>query len=108
MGGSITPGQAVLECLRKQAEQAPGSEPVSSAPPRPLFQFLPQISALASLDGELQPVRQINPPRTPGAVFPYLVSFEVESLYIAPEQAGLELIKIHQVTFGLPQQQSKL
>jgi hypothetical protein len=37
-GGAIC-GQVVLGCVRKQAEQAMGSDPVSSIPPWPLPQL---------------------------------------------------------------------
>jgi len=39
MGGTI-PGLVVLDSIRKQAEQARGSKPVSNIPPRPLHQLL--------------------------------------------------------------------
>ena len=38
---SATPGLSVLGALRKQAEQAMMSKPVSSIPPWPLLQLLP-------------------------------------------------------------------
>jgi hypothetical protein len=38
--GGANPRQMVLMCIRKQAEQAPGSKPVSSTPPWPLLSFL--------------------------------------------------------------------
>lgn len=47
--GSATNGQRILGSLRKQAEQAQGSKPVSSTPPQPLLQFLPPGPALTSL-----------------------------------------------------------
>jgi hypothetical protein len=40
VGGAI-PGVVVLGSLRRQAEQAMGSKPVSSIPPWPLHQLLP-------------------------------------------------------------------
>jgi hypothetical protein len=40
VGGTI-PGLVVLGSIRKQAEQARGSKPVSSSPPWPLHQLLP-------------------------------------------------------------------
>jgi hypothetical protein len=40
MGGTI-PGLVVLGSIRKEAEQAMGSKPVSSIPPCPLYQLLP-------------------------------------------------------------------
>jgi hypothetical protein len=39
VGGAI-PGLVVLGSIRKQAEQARGSKPVSNIPPRPLHQLL--------------------------------------------------------------------
>jgi hypothetical protein len=39
VGGTI-PGLVVLGSIRKQAEQAMGSKPVSSIPPWPLHQLL--------------------------------------------------------------------
>ena len=39
MGGAI-PGLVVLGSIRKQAEQARGSKPVSNIPPWPLYQLL--------------------------------------------------------------------
>jgi hypothetical protein len=44
VGGAI-PGLVVLGSIRKQAEQASGSKPVSSIPPWPLHQLL--LPALA-------------------------------------------------------------
>lgn len=43
--GEPRPLRAVppLGTLRKQAEQALGSKPVSNVPPRPLLQFLPRL-----------------------------------------------------------------
>jgi hypothetical protein len=43
VGGAI-PGLVVLCSIRKQAEQARGSNPVSSPPPWPLHQLLPPSS----------------------------------------------------------------
>ena len=43
MGGAI-PGLVVLGSIRKQAEQARESKPVSSTPPWPLHQLLPPSS----------------------------------------------------------------
>ena len=40
VGGAI-PGLVVLGSIRKQAEQAMRSKPVSSTPPWPLLQLLP-------------------------------------------------------------------
>jgi hypothetical protein len=39
VGGTI-PGLVVLSSIRKQAEQARGSKPVSNIPPWPLYQLL--------------------------------------------------------------------
>jgi hypothetical protein len=39
VGGAI-PGQVVLDSIRKQAEQARGSKPVSNTPPWSLHQLL--------------------------------------------------------------------
>jgi hypothetical protein len=41
-----TPGLVVVGAIRKQAEQAIGSKPVSSTPPWSLLQFLPLGSCL--------------------------------------------------------------
>jgi hypothetical protein len=38
--GSAIPGLVVLDSIRKQAEQAKGSKPVSNIPPWPLHQLL--------------------------------------------------------------------
>jgi hypothetical protein len=46
IGGAI-PGLVVMGSIRKQAEQARRSKPVSSAPPWPLHQFLPPGSCSA-------------------------------------------------------------
>jgi hypothetical protein len=43
VGGAI-PGLVVMGSIREQAEQARGSEPVSSTPPWPLHQLLPSSS----------------------------------------------------------------
>jgi hypothetical protein len=43
VGGAI-PGLVVLSSIRKQAEQAGGSNPVSSTPSWPLHQRLPPSS----------------------------------------------------------------
>jgi hypothetical protein len=39
--GGVIPGLLVLGSIRKQAEQARGSKPVSSIPPWSLHQLLP-------------------------------------------------------------------
>ena len=44
--GSAIPRQVVLDAVRQQAEQAMGSNPVSSTPPWPLHQLLPPGSSL--------------------------------------------------------------
>jgi len=41
-----TPELVVLGTIRKQGEQAIMSKPVSSTPPWPLHQLLPQVSVL--------------------------------------------------------------
>ena len=46
MLGDAIPGLVILDSLRKQAEQALGSKPVSSTLPWPLHQLLPPGSAL--------------------------------------------------------------
>ena len=46
VGGAI-PGLVVLSSVRKQAEQARGSKPVSRPPPWPLHQLLPPGSCPA-------------------------------------------------------------
>jgi hypothetical protein len=38
--GDAIPGLVVLGSIRKQAEQARGSKPISNTPPWPLHQFL--------------------------------------------------------------------
>ena len=48
MGGAI-PGLVVLGPIRKQAEQAAESKPVSSTPPWPLHQLLPPGSCPAGV-----------------------------------------------------------
>jgi hypothetical protein len=49
LGGAI-PGLVVLGSIRKQAEQARGSKPVSSTPPWPLHQLLlPDLLEFQSL-----------------------------------------------------------
>ena len=48
VSGAI-PGLVVLGSIKKQAEQAMGSKPVSSTPPWPLFQLLPPDSHLEFL-----------------------------------------------------------
>ena len=62
MVGGVIPGLVVLSSIRKQAEQAMRSKPVSSTPPWSLLQvlplrFLPCIPILTSLDDGLQAVR---------------------------------------------------
>jgi hypothetical protein len=41
MVGGVIPGLVVLRSIKKQAEQAEGSRPVSSIPPWPLHQLRP-------------------------------------------------------------------
>jgi hypothetical protein len=59
--GSAIPGLVVLGSVRKQAEQARGSKPVSSTPPWPLHQLLPsgscpeRVPVLTFFDDEQQP-----------------------------------------------------
>ena len=48
--GSAIPGQVVLGCMKKQAEQATQSKAVTSIPLCSLLQFLASVSALAFLD----------------------------------------------------------
>lgn len=43
----------VLNTIRKQTEQAMASKPVSSISPWPLYQLLPQVSAVTLLSNEL-------------------------------------------------------
>jgi hypothetical protein len=42
---SVTPEQVILDPIRKQAQQAMQSEPVSTAPPLPLSHFLSWVPA---------------------------------------------------------------
>lgn len=44
-GVKYNPRWVVLGCMRKQAEQAMGSDPVGSVPPWSLLQFLPWLPA---------------------------------------------------------------
>ena len=49
---SAMPGQVVLGSIRKQAEQARKSKAVSSIPPWPLHQPLPQVPVLTSFEDD--------------------------------------------------------
>jgi len=51
--GCATPGKLNLGCVKKQAEQARRTKPVSNVPPWPLPPFLPWVLGLTSLDDEL-------------------------------------------------------
>jgi hypothetical protein len=57
VGGAI-PGLVVLGCIRKQAEQARGSKPVSNIPPWPLHQLL--LPDLLEFQSWLPLVRKSN------------------------------------------------
>lgn len=47
----------ILGAIRKQAEKVTRSKPASSTPPWPLYQFLPWVPALSSLNDSLHTVR---------------------------------------------------
>jgi hypothetical protein len=51
--GDAISGLAVLDCIRKQAEQARGSKPVRNIPPWPLHQLL--LPDLLEFLGDEQP-----------------------------------------------------
>lgn len=44
--GGIAPGQVVLSCIRKQAEQAVGYKPESRLSPWPLHRPVPALASL--------------------------------------------------------------
>jgi hypothetical protein len=60
VGGAIR-GLVILDSIRKQAEQARGSKPVSNIPPWPLNQLLLPVLTSSGDEGQCRSVSSINP-----------------------------------------------